>query len=155
MKLLNVKMLLVALMLVFTGVLVDASPMVVHAQQPSSSEKADDSIGYSPDLNIDIDASGKVTGTTGKDGKDGPAGTIATGQKGISILKLIFNIITGGAVVVVSIILIIHAVSLARNGDNPSEKQKAVNGLINTVVAAALIGAAAIVISLGFNLFRK
>lgn len=65
----------------------------------------------------------------------------------------IYWIIVGVSVVICLIFFVFKAVKLAKSGDNPSERSKAVGGLITAIIAVALIGSAATIAGWAFGIF--
>ena len=62
--------------------------------------------------------------------------------------RVIVSGITGLAAIVLLIIFILRAVKLGQSGDNPSERQRAIQGLIYLFIAIALLGGASVITSM-------
>lgn len=95
-------------------------------------------------------------------GYDIGSGTIKGGAKDLTEAgtklqdkgQTIYYIIVGLALIVVLAILVFHGVKLAKSGDNPSERSRAISGIIYTIVAAAIIGGAVTLLSTFFNVLN-
>lgn len=131
---------------------------VVHAtnDQTTSKQKSTTEEGISEgdnsNLNIQIGDDGELTG--GIAGTTDKKGTITTGNKILTTLRYILTFVIGGGSIIIAIFFVIHAVKLAKDGDNPQGKSASINGLILTAIAAALVGGTAIFMGLFFNLFK-
>ena len=157
---LNIKLMLMALALIFAGSFVH-KPVVAYANGSRSTEASggsseDGSLKeYSNKLDIRVDENGGgITGESVPSGSETKNQTVKTGNKIINIITTIYTLVAAAGGIILGIVFIIHAVSLAKNGTNPQGKSQAVNGLILTGVAAALVGGSAIFVALFFNVFR-
>lgn len=96
--------------------------------------------------------------TIGEDGKittDCSGGNmVATGNTVLSKERTLISIITAIAAGIMVIIFIIKAVQLARSGDNPGERSRAITALIVLFIAIALLGAISLFSGLAFTFFK-
>lgn len=143
------KALLMMMVLTMLGGLMPFTMYHPHAGDNGDGELGD----YSTKLEISVGDDGELSGSTVSNG-DAKGSTIKTGNKIIKIITTIYTLIAAGAAIVLAIIFIVHAVSLAKNGSNPQGKSMSVNGLILTGVAAALVGGSAVFVAVFFNVFR-
>lgn len=98
--------------------------------------------------NLKVNGDGTITGcdTTGD--------MATTGNNILGKGKTLVSLVTGIAAIVLIIIFIIKAVALARSGDNPSERQKAIQGLIYLFIGIALLGSASLVTGMFWNFLK-
>lgn len=98
--------------------------------------------------NLKVNGDGTITGcdTTGD--------MATTGNNILGKGKTLVSLVTGVAAIVLLIIFIIKAVALARSGDNPSERQKAIQGLIFLFIGIALLGSASLVTGMFWNFLK-
>lgn len=68
--------------------------------------------------------------------------------------NLIYKIIVAICLIIIVAFLVFHAVKLAKSGDNPSERSRAISGIIYTVIAAAIVGGAITLCSTFFNVLN-
>lgn len=105
--------------------------------------------------NADCDLSGMtisngklVTGCENGGNMDATANTILGKE------QTLVSVITAVAAGIMVIIFIIKAVQLAKSGDNPSERSRAITALIVLFIAIALLGSISLFSGLAFNLFK-
>lgn len=121
-----------------------ANPLAVLAEDPKKPEIHEDC-----DLsNLKLGANGTITGcdTTGD--------MTTTGNNILGKGRTLVSLVTGVAAIVLLIIFIIKAVSLARSGDNPSERQRAIQGLIYLFIGIALLGSASLITGMFWNFLK-
>ena len=114
-----------------------ANPLAVLAEDPNC------------DLsNLKLGANGTITGcdTTGD--------MSTTGNNILGKGRTLVSLVTGVAAIVLLIIFIIKAVALARSGDNPSERQRAIQGLIDLFIGIALLGSASLITGMFWNFLK-
>lgn len=114
-----------------------------------------DAAGGGAGGNADCDLSGMtisngklVTGCENGGNMDATANTILGKE------QTLVSVITAVAAGIMVIIFIIKAVQLAKSGDNPSERSRAITALIVLFIAIALLGSISLFSGLAFNLFK-
>lgn len=79
---------------------------------------------------------------------------VKTGNNVLSKERTLISIVTAIAAGIMVIIFIIKAVQLARSGDNPGERSRAITALIVLFIAIALLGSISLFSGLAFTFFK-
>lgn len=98
--------------------------------------------------NLKLGENGTITGC------DTAGNMTTTGNNILGKGRTLVSMVTGVAAIVLLIIFIIKAVALARSGDNPSERQRAIQGLIYLFVGIALLGSASLITGMFWSFLK-
>lgn len=69
--------------------------------------------------------------------------------------KQIYYVVVGIALIIVLGFFVAKAVKLAKSGDNPQQRQAAIEGLIHAMIAIALIGGASVISGWAIGVFKS
>lgn len=101
------------------------------------------------------DLSGMTISEDGKISTQCESGNmVETGNSVLTKERTLISIVTAIAAGIMVIIFIIKAVQLARSGDNPGERSRAITALIVLFIAIALLGSISLFSGLAFTFFK-